>query len=100
MATKARKKPKRRDRPKQRYLKGMEPRSIPEIDRAADAYRDVRDERMGLTERETELSTALCEAMNKHKLVHYTYDEYVVDLGNTEKVKVKKRPAEVNGEVE
>lgn len=80
----------------------MAPPSIPEIDRAADAYRDARDERMALTETEVEKQKILMALMKKHDVTHYTYDDYDVDVEMGEKVKVKKKrvPVEANGEAE
>ena len=44
---------KKKRKPKQQYIPGAEPPSIPEIDEAADDYVDLRDRRMELLDRET-----------------------------------------------
>lgn len=77
-------------RGKQGYLDGLEPPSVPAIDRAAEAYVSTRNERMELTELEVEKHAALLEQMNKAGLTTYTYDGYVVNVLSTSKVKVKK----------
>ena len=43
MATKAKKK--REPKPKQTFVPGMEPISIPELDKLAEKYRDIRNEK-------------------------------------------------------
>jgi exoribonuclease R len=102
MATKAKARKPRPKKPKdkQGYLPEMEPPSIAEIDRAADAYRECRDERMQLTETETELSAALLAVMHKHNLKNYTYGDppFVCNVVELEKVKVRKQKAEKNGD--
>ena len=89
MATKT-KKPKEK-RPRQGHLEGMAPPSIEEIDKAAEAYREARDERMELTEEEVVKHQALLDAMHKHELKSYEYDGYTVKVLDTAKVKVKKK---------
>lgn len=59
-------KPKREPKPKQAHLIGMEPPSVPEIDKAASAYCDVRDQRMEMTKVEVEKKTILLHVMQKH----------------------------------
>jgi hypothetical protein len=56
---------------KQKPLPGMERKSFPEVDSAAEAYVEVRDKRMKLTEKEVEAKDALLEVMSKHNLVVY-----------------------------
>jgi len=69
--------------------------AIKEIDRAAEAYVSVRDERMGLTKKEVEARDALMAAMDKYKKTEYRDDDAVPPLyveiteGET-KVKVSK----------
>lgn len=96
---KPKKSPKKRasrpPRPKQGYLPTMEPDSFPEIDRLADSYRDIRDERMEMTKEEVKAADKLEIAMKSHGLQTYEYDGQIVRLQQTEKVKVeKKKPAE------
>jgi len=69
---------------------GVERKSIMEIERAADEYADVRDERMRFTELETEAQAKLVAAMHKHKLTKYRYDGKTVEVEAKEKVKVKR----------
>jgi len=56
-------------RKKQTELPGMERKTIREVNDAAEAYVDARDERMRLTEKEVERKQALISAMQKHELV-------------------------------
>lgn len=56
---------------RQQVLKGMEQPSIPEINAAAENYREQRDKRMRLTVKEIAAKAALMEAMAKHKLDIY-----------------------------
>lgn len=104
MATKEKKKrPPRSKRPKQSYIPGTAPPSVPEIDKAADAYRDARDARMLAGEEEQELQKALLALMHKNNLTTYEYEDngtwYTVRLNPVEKVSVKKKPGG-NGTVE
>jgi hypothetical protein len=61
-------------RKKQADLPGMERKTIREVNDAAEAYVDVRDERMKLTEKEVEAKQALISAMQKHELSVYRDD--------------------------
>lgn len=54
---------------------GTEKKSIKEVDSAAEAYVEVRDERMKLTEREVEARDVLLAVMQKHKLDLYRDDD-------------------------
>lgn len=58
-------------RPKQDELPGVERPKIKEVEDAAEAYEEARDERMKLTEEETEAQVALVEVMKKHKVKVY-----------------------------
>lgn len=69
----------------------MEPPSIPEIDKAARQYVEVRDERMALTTQETDRRAKLLQLMKEHKQDNYTTKsgmQVTVTYGD-EKVKVK-----------
>jgi hypothetical protein len=79
---------------KQESLPGMEPPHIAEIDAAAEAYRGTRNRRMRLTEKEVEQREILQAMMKKHELKNYEYDDHIVVLDVTEKVKVKNKGAE------
>lgn len=80
-------------KPRQRHLPEMEPDSIPEIDKATEAYVEVRDERMELTQEEVKRHDALLALMDKHKLEYYEYDGRIVRVkkDQTTKVKVEKK---------
>lgn len=91
---------KKQAKAKQGHLKDMEPVSIQEIDDAADAYVEARNERMSLTEEEVEKHAALLELMRKHELTTYTTpDGFVATISSTSKVKVRK-PREDNSDEE
>lgn len=57
-----------------------------EVEKAAEAFREVRDERMAMVEPEAAAKAALEAAMKKHKLEEYTY---VVDDEDGEPKKLK-----------
>ncbi len=85
---------KRKPKVKQGYLEGMDPPSIKEIDKAADNYVEVRDERMSLSKIEIERKAILRGAMLKHNLKNYEYDGKVVVLDDEPTVKVRKKKEE------
>lgn len=86
----------KKSKPKQTNIPGTERKSIAEIDEAAEAYRDARDERMKLTEEERETHEALLEVMKRHGVTdRYVYvdddgDELEVSVADVVKVKVRK----------
>ncbi len=59
---------------KQLAISGTEPKSIKEVDAAAEGYVDARDKRMERTEKEVEARDALIAVMKKHKLDVYRDD--------------------------
>jgi hypothetical protein len=61
-------------RKKQTELPGMERKTIREVNDAAEAYVDARDERMTLTKKEVAAKEALIGAMQKHELNVYRDD--------------------------
>lgn len=64
---------------------------VDEIDKAALAYIDVRDKRMALTKKEVELQVKLADAMHRHNLEVYEFDDLKVEIKKGgEKVKVKR----------
>jgi hypothetical protein len=73
---------------KQTEIPGTQPDKIPEIETAAAAYVEARDERMSLTEREVARREELEAAMTKHGLTEYAYEDgeerYRVELTATE----------------
>jgi hypothetical protein len=103
-AAKKPRKPRAQKAQRQAYLVAdMAPPKVAEIDLLASEYVKVRNERMSLTEEETEAQDRLRAAMREHSLTTYEYDEdgvaYVVSLNNTEKVRVSRKKApESNGE--
>ena len=93
----------RTKRPKQGYLPDLEPVTIREIDNAADAYVEVRDERCALSAEETKRREKLIELMRKHRLKIYEYEEKVVTFEHEDKAKIKVKPkksVEENGDGE
>jgi hypothetical protein len=82
-------------REKQKFIPGTEPVSIKEIEDVAEAYVDVRDKRMNLTEDESEFKTKLIEVMKKHNLETYNFNGYIVVRSHIDEdeVKVKKARA-------
>jgi hypothetical protein len=56
---------------KQTTIPGTTPKSIAEIDKAAEAYVEVRDKRMKLTVKEVEAQATLVAVMQKHGLTVY-----------------------------
>jgi hypothetical protein len=96
MATAAKKKPakarpKRPPKAKQQYLPGLEPPSIPAIDRLAEKYVEVRNSRMEMTKEEVKNADLLEAKMKEHGLTKYEFDGKVVELQHTEKVKVRRK---------
>lgn len=74
---------------KQVDLPGMENRNIPEIEEAAETYRDARDERIACSKTESDRKQRLIEIMQKHNRTLYAYKGLLVDL--TKKLDVKVR---------
>lgn len=78
---------------KQLRVPGTEhPDRNPAIEAAAEAYVEVRNERMGLTEREVQAQGKLLLEMEKAGLSTYRCDDqdYIVELSDTKKAKVRK----------
>lgn len=76
--------------PKQGTLSGMEDRALIALETKAEEYAEVRDERMELTEKESELNAELLALMKKHKKAEYHHGEVHCWLKATdERVKVK-----------
>jgi hypothetical protein len=80
---------------KQLQVPGTERDHIAEVDTAAESYIEARDERMDLTEKESEAKEALLSVMKKHRLDVYR-DENVVPplvvtlIPGSDDVKVKR----------
>lgn len=69
---------------------------IPEIDKAAEAYREVRDTRMQYTKSEAQAKSHLMEVAKKHGVTAYVYDsedgeEFKVEYTAKSKENVKVR---------
>ncbi len=60
---------------KQMQIPGTERKSVPEVEAAAEAYRDVRDERCELSKREKQKKLELLAVMKAHKVKKYKYDD-------------------------
>ena len=83
----------KKPRPKQLTIAGTKGVVIKELDQAATAYVEVRDERMELTEREVEARGRLVVLMRKHAQTVYRVDAeppMVVTLSEDVKVSVRK----------
>ncbi|MCI0443018.1 hypothetical protein L0152_07350 [bacterium] len=75
---------------KQARLPGTEETLIKEIVDAAEAYKELRDERMELTKRESDAQQALLNAMRRNDLDEYNFDGlrcYIIH--GKDKVKVR-----------
>lgn len=78
---------------KQMKMPGTEDPNYPDVEEAAENYRDVRDERMGLTDKEVDAKAVLHGLMKKHKLKTFRLpnSEHVVELiPGEETVRVRK----------
>lgn len=86
-------KPKKRGRPRQQALPGTEDSAITEIERAAEDYAVIRDQRMELNSQEATLKKNLLTLMKKHGKTHYKrgpIDILLVVEEETVKVRIKK----------
>ena len=73
----------------QESLPGLESRDVPEIERAAERYRKIRDERMELAREESEAKASLIQLMKNLGRSFYSYGGLKVQLEITDNVKVK-----------
>jgi hypothetical protein len=91
MATKKAKPAEKKSKgPRQKPLPGMEDRALQELEAKAEEYAEVRDERMSLTEQESELNAELLLLMKKYKKSEYHHGDVHCWVKYTEeKVKVK-----------
>lgn len=87
-------------RPKQPDLPTMENRDIPEIEQAAEAYRDVRDERCELSKQEATAKQTLITVMKAHKRTVYTRNGLSITLEEIDNVKVKTAKKDDEGDEE
>jgi len=60
---------------KQLQIKGTERAEIPDIERAAESYREVRDERAELSKRESQKRAELLATMRAHKVKKYLWHD-------------------------
>lgn len=82
-------------RPKQTFIPGTEPKSVPDIDDVAERLYETRKERMELSRKEGELVAKLVVLLKQHKLRVYKNDELEVELRVVEeKVRVKRKADE------
>lgn len=91
MAKRATKKPV--GRPKSQALPGMSDRAIKPLEDAAEAYADIRDQRIALNADEAKLKSAVLALMKKHDKKIYRRDgiEIVIVPPGDETVKVRVR---------
>lgn len=77
---------------KQLQIEGTERKQHKDVTKAAEAYVDVRDNRMELTRQEVAARAVLIDKMKKHGLTEYVDGdlEVLFDSKTTEKVKVKR----------
>lgn len=90
---------------RQLSIKGTERETIKEVDTAAEAYVEARDERIRLTKKEVDAKDALVTVMKKHKLDVYRDENAIPPLVVTlipgeDKVKVRKQQEEEEVAVE
>lgn len=106
MATKTRGRPRKTRtvtaRKRQTALPGLEEPRHPDIEKAARKFLDIRDERFDLITQFSDAKLNLVAAMKEHGVQHYEFDNFSVDLDESQSVKVKKRkaPVESNGDGE
>lgn len=88
MATEATKE--KEDKPKQAKLPGMVPKPIEAVEKKANALRDIRLERMDLTQREVKAQDALLKVMKENGVKEYRVDNtiFVITRGK-DKVSMK-----------
>lgn len=87
-----------KQKPKQGHLSGMEPPRHDDLDDLADRYVDLRDKRMRLQEDEGNKRDLLQVKMKEHKLTSYEYDGKVIEIVADEKVKVRKKKEDKDGD--
>ena len=96
MATKKAAKPAKKS-PRPQSLPGMEDNKIEALEEIAMLYADVRDERIGFSQREVELKGQLLQLMKAQKREHYHRGTISIDIVHEkENVKVKVKADEEN----
>jgi hypothetical protein len=77
-------------KPRQARLPEMQDPQIEELEAKAEAYAEVRDQRMALTPEENRLKTELLGLMKKHGKTSYVHDGYDIKvIVESEKVRVR-----------
>jgi hypothetical protein len=89
---------------KQMQIPGTERKSVPEVEEAAQAYREVRDERCELSRKEKQKKLELLAVMKAHKVKKYKYDdengeEMLVSLDEREPDVTVRKTGEAESEV-
>ena len=74
------------------------PGAVAEIDKAAEAYLEVRDQRIKLTKSETETRSGLIAVMRQHERATYRYNGRTISIETKDKVKVLKDKDEEDGD--
>lgn len=90
-------------RPKQKDLPGMSDRKLTDLSDAAYDYAKIRDERMDLSQQESQLKQRLLTLMKKHKMKEYVYEDVeirVVAEEETVRVRIRKAKEEESEEGE
>lgn len=87
---------------KQEQIPGTARAGHADIDQAAIDYRAIRDRRMALTQKESELKAQLGVRMHEHNLEEYRFEDDAGDMvdvfvDRTEKVRVRKATSETVG---
>lgn len=90
--------PPKKAKAKQQDLPTLEKRDIPEIEKAAEDYKDARDERMELSKTEAEKKALLIGVMRKNNRTDYSYNGLPVTLSSVDNVKVKSEKEESEDE--
>ena len=90
-----------RKAPKQKDLPGLEDRAIKPLEDAAEAYAEIRDERIDLNKQEVALKTRLLKLMHDHgKTVYHRGGVTIQIVAEEETVKVRIRKADEAGAAE
>lgn len=89
---------------KQMQIPGTERKQVPEVEQAAESYREVRDERCELSRREKQKKLELLAVMKAHKVKKYKYDdengeEILISLDEREPEVTVKKTGEVENEI-
>lgn len=88
-------------RPRQADLPGTEDRAIKPLEDGAEAYADIRDQRMQLSKDESSLKQSLIRLMKRHGKTHYKRNGVSIDLiTESETVRVRfKKPGDEDADL-